>query len=309
MLRFRLIVAALLIIPLLALLVGDVYVLPAAPGALLFPFGAATVLLAAHELSRMLSRGGYPHSYAGAMGGVALVWLACGIVVYWPLSGEAYPADCPIGKLGWALGGQAVAVMLAFLPAIRNFDTEQPGHLGRVAATLVPSVYLGLPTTFFIWLRLFEDGGWGLVALASVIVIVKSSDVGAYTFGRLLGRHKMAPKLSPKKSMEGLLGGLLTAALVSVLFFWLAPPRIAGALAEFTISDAVSAAAYGLILGVLGVVGDLAESLIKRDVDAKDSGLLPGLGGFLDVLDSVIFAAPIAYLCWAVGLVGPGGPM
>jgi phosphatidate cytidylyltransferase len=117
----------------------------------------------------------------------------------------------------------------------------------------------------------------------------------------------MAPVLSPKKTWEGAAGGLIAGALGSWAFFAVATQVL---LTESQVSGGElwwpRCLAYGSVLAVVGLVGDLAESLLKRDVGAKDSGRgLPGLGGVLDVIDSPLAAAPVAYLCWALGLLGP----
>jgi phosphatidate cytidylyltransferase len=137
----------------------------------------------------------------------------------------------------------------------------------------------------------------------SLILVVKLGDIGAYTLGRLFGRHKMAPVLSPGKTWEGALGAVLAACLGGWLSgFWLVP-------AMTTATGTVETwrwLVYGVLVGVFGLLGDLAESLIKRDVGRKDSSTwMPGFGGVLDILDSILFAAPVAYLCWVSGLVGP----
>src|SRR5439155_16610219 len=118
----------------------------------------------------------------------------------------------------------------------------------------------------------------------------KCADIGAYFTGRSLGRHPMAPVLSPKKTWEGAAGGLVLAALATVLISRLEPSLVPGGMG--------GAAGLGAVLGIAGMLGDLAESLIKRDCGRKDaSQVVPGFGGVLDILDSIIFAAPVAY-CW-----------
>jgi len=106
-----------------------------------------------------------------------------------------------------------------------------------------------------------------------------------------MGRHKLIPRISPAKTWEGCAGGVLSSMLVSVIFAWVT----GGNLGPVTLSIA-HAAIMGILLGVIGIIGDLAESLLKRAADIKDSGhLLKGMGGMLDVLDSLLFAAPVAY--------------
>jgi phosphatidate cytidylyltransferase len=121
--------------------------------------------------------------------------------------------------------------------------------------------------------------------------VPKCNDIGAFFTGTFLGKHKMTPTLSPKKTWEGFVGGMLSGAAAAVGLSF-AAPVFPGGMPE--------AAAFGLVVGVAGVLGDLAESLIKRDCGTKDaSKSIPGFGGVLDVVDSVLFAAPVAYLWFA----------
>lgn len=132
----------------------------------------------------------------------------------------------------------------------------------------------------------FQDGRWWVIYL---LAVTKSADVGAYFFGRCFGKHKLAPKISPNKTIEGALGGLIIAIGVSIGFsFFLYDNDLA-----FELQRAI---ALGVIIGIMGQVGDLAESLIKRDAKVKDSNSLPGLGGVLDMVDSLLFTIPILYL-------------
>ena len=127
-----------------------------------------------------------------------------------------------------------------------------------------------------------------------ILVVVKSTDIGAYFGGRALGRHKLIPWLSPGKTWEGLLCGVLTAGVVGALIgrtlphHGMALPPWLGFI-------------FGVVIGAIGQAGDLLESLMKRDAEVKDSGrLIPGFGGILDVIDSPLFAAPFAYLLFSI---------
>ena len=127
------------------------------------------------------------------------------------------------------------------------------------------------------------------------------SDAGAYFVGKRLGRRKMAPGLSPGKTVEGLVGGVVSAIATAGLFFLLAE-RLGG----IVVQSWVAVFGYGLTLSLVGVFGDLCESLFKRDMNTKDSsGWLPGLGGIMDTADSILFTAPVAFLWWTTGLLGP----
>jgi phosphatidate cytidylyltransferase len=190
-----------------------------------------------------------------------------------------------------------LVILVAFLYEM-VFYREPGGSVLRVALLVWMTAYLGLLPSFLAQLRWWPrlEGATGpdlrgTLALALAIFVPKSCDIGAYFTGRLLGRHRMTPILSPKKTWEGLLGGLLLAATLAVVLNRIDPgngQRLLG-------SDA-TAAAFGVTLGVAGSLGDLAESLIKRDRGHKDaSRLIPGFGGVLDVIDAVLFAAPVAW--------------
>jgi phosphatidate cytidylyltransferase len=138
----------------------------------------------------------------------------------------------------------------------------------------------------------------GYLALGSLVIAAKSGDIGAYTLGRLFGRRKMVPRLSPGKTWMGGLGALLGAAAGSWAWLTWGTPLFNSA---WQAPAWYWSVLYGAIIGVVGLIGDLCESLIKRDVGQKDSAaLLPGFGGLLDLLDSVLYAGPVAYVLWLV---------
>lgn len=167
------------------------------------------------------------------------------------------------------------AAMLAFWELrglLRPF-----GHIPWLLASLVVAVFLGAGLA----LRESDDG---LAWLGYAILVTFASDTAAYAIGTLIGRHKLAPTISPSKTWEGTIGGIIGAATVSAAF------------AVFIELDALpltTAIALGAVLSVLGQLGDLAESWLKRKADVKDSGnLLPGHGGILDRLDSLLPILP-----------------
>ncbi len=122
------------------------------------------------------------------------------------------------------------------------------------------------------------------------VVITKFSDTGAYSVGSLIGRHKLIPRISPGKTWEGVAGAVVVSTLASLLFVQLLGNRMPG----MKWADAVI---LGVVLSIGAVVGDLIESIFKREAGAKDSGrFFPGIGGMLDLLDSLLFNAPIMYL-------------
>jgi phosphatidate cytidylyltransferase len=157
------------------------------------------------------------------------------------------------------------------------------------SVTLAGGFYLGWIGAYLISLRNLPEGVWWVL---TVLPAVWLADSGAYLVGSRFGRHKMTARLSPKKSWEGYIGGILVATLVTPLLcllwkVWAGPA---------TSVTPLSGAILGLVLGVFTVLGDLGESMIKRQVGKKDSGsLLPGHGGVFDRIDSWLWAGVIGY--------------
>jgi phosphatidate cytidylyltransferase len=131
------------------------------------------------------------------------------------------------------------------------------------------------------------DGRWWITYL---LVVTKITDIGAYFGGNLWGRRKLAPNISPKKTIEGAVVGLGCAVLASFIF------HLCSEYTRYFRLGVYEWVFLGLILGAVGQFGDLSESLLKRDANKKDSNALPGLGGVLDSLDSILFTAPIIYI-------------
>jgi phosphatidate cytidylyltransferase len=181
-------------------------------------------------------------------------------------------------------------VLVVFLYEMATFTA--PGRsVERMALTWFVIGYLGLLPCFFAQLRwISDDQVANSVRLALAAFVPKCCDIGAYFTGRLLGRHKMAPVLSPKKTWEGAIGGLALAALATVAINRLGPIHVI----KWGLAWEI---AFGLTVGLAGMLGDLAESLIKRDCQTKDaSAVMPGFGGVLDVVDAIIYSAPVSYL-------------
>jgi phosphatidate cytidylyltransferase len=186
------------------------------------------------------------------------------------------------------LGGIAIVTLWRLAEqAVRSHRTGARALLRDLAAGAFVQGYVTFLATFAVVLTAAEGGQWWTLAF---IVIVVAADTGAYAFGLLFGKHKMAPIISPKKTWEGFAGGagasLIAGVLLSTLMlgntWW-----------------------FGLIFGVSiflsATLGDLVESLIKRDIGIKDmSSWLPGHGGFLDRLDSILPSAAVAYVAFLV---------
>ena len=150
------------------------------------------------------------------------------------------------------------------------------------SANIFVIFYLGLLASFVLGMRI-DFGPWVVLMF---IFTIKCSDIGAYTIGRLFGKHKFSPRISPGKTWEGLGGAIGFGAIVAYMF-----ARFCG------IMTPGQALIFGIVFAVLGQLGDLAESMIKRDAEEKDSAhYVPGFGGILDVIDSPLATAPLAYL-------------
>lgn len=295
MLRYRLLLGTLIVGALVALCVLDARATK--PGMYLLPLALVAAALGSGEFAR-LAGGRLAISrdvlHAGNVAVVLANWA--------PLLAKG---ECPLGPFGAPAIVMGLTMAVAFVDEIRRY--EGPGRATeRLAATALGLAYVGGLMTFVVQLRMWAstiDGGWGLVALVSLILVVKMCDTGAYTVGRLIGSRKLAPKLSPGKTIEGSLGGIAFACLGAwFAFAILAPLAVEGA-APIAWPRWL---AYGLVVGLAGMLGDLAESLLKRDAGQKDSSAwMPGFGGVLDILDSILLAAPVAYLFWAMHWVGP----
>lgn len=300
MLRWRLISAAVILAVLFTLLWLDYRLLFfGVPGAWLLPVWLTVALLATEELLSLLrAKNHRPIAWVVYLGNLALP-LAAALPIFFQLSGRQMTAN----PLAWPL--LALAAMVAFV-----FWAEMARYRAAGTSTLNASlaifslIYIGFLIGFWALLRLHIDNGWGMTALFSMLLIVKMADVGAYVAGKNFGQHKLTPVLSPGKTWEGALGGIAAAVITSWAFFHFAAPAIVGSTyVEPSISASI---AYGVLLALAGLLGDLAESLLKRDMDRKDSSTwLPGLGGVLDIIDSVLMAGPVAWACWAFGMLGP----
>jgi phosphatidate cytidylyltransferase len=277
------------------------------PGLVLASITTLTAVLAAGELVRMWRAAGI-QGLSSVVSTCGTLLLCCGafLPIFWPASLQHWP----IGVFGGTLFGLFAAIVAAAAHEMWWFD--QPGsEVERLSRQVFSFAYLAMLVGMVAPHRLMfgigpEDdrNGNGICAVLAVMVAVKLSDTFAYMFGKLWGRRKMAPLLSPNKTVEGALGSLVGAIVGAALVFYL--------IAWFVAEDSFSkpfwwVAVYGVVVAAAGMLGDLAESLVKRDAKCKDSsGWLAGLGGVLDILDSMIFAAPASWLVWIL-LPGNGG--
>ncbi len=305
MLRWRLLLGAALIGGLAGLCWLDAtaasHNLYVPPGGWLFPLAILACLLATSEILWLLRDDPQrPEPWIIYAGNLLIV---VSNILSYLVSRQV--SEIPLGPLGWPALFFTASMMLAFVGEMATYD-KPGGIIRRLALSVFAFAYVGILLSFVVQLRLINWpllGEVGLSALVSMITVVKMGDTGAYTIGRLFGRHKMAPVLSPGKTWEGFVGHLAGACLGSWISLAVFRPWITGSGKWW--QPGPGWIVYGLLVGVAGLLGDLAESLLKRDVGAKDSSdWMPGFGGVLDVLDSLLFAAPVAYLCWMSGLVG-----
>lgn len=182
---------------------------------------------------------------------------------------------------GWQFLFVVIGIFILFLSELTKKDAHQ--SVLSISATVFGIIYISWCFSFIIRIRQLPEGA---MLTGFLILVTKSSDVGAYLWGKKFGKTRLLKRISPKKSLEGAIGGFFTSLVVGVIFslfigsinFW----------GKFFLI---------IILAIIAQLGDLFESLIKRDCQVKDSGkLLPGMGGILDVIDSLIFTAPTFYL-------------
>lgn len=289
MLSLRLVYGLLMTLWGIVLLLADAYLAPYFPFLLLS--GLAAVLVSTYELTNLLPPPG-PRAWLCHAGVTALV------LANWPAHLLQWS-----NAWHWVFGVFLIVFLVLFLAEGEAFR-KPGGAVMRLGLSLLVVCYLGLLPAFVIQLRWLP--GWqGTLALAMTIFVPKLGDVGAFFVGRAFGRNRMTPVLSPGKTWEGFAGGLAVAVLVALLL---------NAVSLYVLTNGPllnwpSAVGFGISVGIMGVLGDLMESLIKRDVEKKDaSNLVPGFGGVLDVLDSVLFSAPVAYAWFAMPYVFASTP-
>jgi phosphatidate cytidylyltransferase len=251
------ILSALILLP---IVLGVIWYLPPIGTWIL---GAVVLTLAFMEyagLARQLSPGA-PMAAAGI--GTLAVYGA--VAVGMPVEDVLVPVTIAIGLLAVARG------------------RPEEDVLRMVGVALLPTLYLGVALGVALQVRAV----WGAAALLVPFLTIVVSDSAQYYGGRLMGRRKLAPAISPKKTVEGAVSGLVAAAAVMPLLAgWAFPGRPVALMVVM-----------GLVLGAMGICGDLFESLLKRSAGVKDaSSLIPGHGGMLDRIDSLLFAGPVYYL-------------
>jgi phosphatidate cytidylyltransferase len=245
---------------LIPLVLGAVYV----GGDLFFVLVALVLGLASSEFVWLMERGDYRPA-------LPLTWGFVGVGLF--------VARDPEGASAWIQ--PAMAVLLGSALVWQLFQSQHPAPTADWALTVVGGLYVGWMGGHLVALREVPDGmRWLLLPL----VITWSADSGAYFVGSIWGRRKLAPRLSPGKTWEGTVGGWLTGVVAG------------GLLAGLLRLGIVHGLALGALIGLASPLGDLGVSMIKRQVGAKDSGhLIPGHGGMLDRIDSILFTIVIGY--------------
>jgi len=246
-------------------------------------------LLAVLEMVQMMTTAGYP-ALKWTSGGLVLLWM---VGAYFSTTSEtaavkSLPTVMPILSV-WA-------VTIGCL-----FRKNQSQSLAKLMGSFLTIAYVaGLMQFMFLLLIAGRGEEDGRSLLLYAILVIKFTDIGAYFIGSSIGKHKMIPTISPAKTWEGVIGGVVIATGVSSLLLFLYNYQLSGI--SFSWVDGL---VLGFGLAVVGVVGDLVESMLKRAAGVKDSGSwLKGMGGILDVLDSLIFALPLLYIYIYWGMNG-----
>ncbi len=299
MLATRLATGLTLVAVLIAILVLDERMAPWYP--LWFAASLVVVCLCTLELVNLLGVTSARPSGNTALGGTLALVLANWAphvaarfgVSDWPPTPTVQDASAMIEVMAWPLWTFVAVLMATFLS--QGIQFRRPGAtMATISGTVLVVAYVGLLGSFIIQIRWFDGPYHGLIPLAAFVATAKGSDTGAYTLGRIAGRTKLWPRLSPNKTIEGAVGGLL---------FGVGASLIVSAIARFLLRapclDWPRSIGFGLVVALAAQLGDLMESMIKRDCESKDaSSSVPGFGGVLDVLDSLLFSAPVAYGYW-----------
>jgi phosphatidate cytidylyltransferase len=215
--------------------------------------------------------------------------LACGALLYVVTHIHLFQG---FGAAGWLAHLELLLLILVILGALTRqiFEKEQTSAVVTVALTLFGFFYIPYLFNFVVKILYWpEQPSHGFYLIVYLIAVTKMTDVGAYAIGMLIGRHKMSPRISPKKTWEGFFGGIAIALLTGLALVHFLPD-------ELGFLSGSHVWVLGLVLPIISVIGDLGESVIKRDSQSKDSGgFIPGIGGCLDLIDSLLFTAPVFY--------------
>jgi len=186
----------------------------------------------------------------------------------------------------WELLFIVLLLLLIFLMQFTRKDNTNA--IVGISTTLFGVLYVSWFFSFLIKIRYLLPDWGGVKLLGFILLVTKCGDMGALIIGSKWGKHPLIPRVSPKKTIEGSVGSFFSSMLAAILGISLLPAEL-----NFSMWQV---ALVGIFFGGIGQIGDLSESLIKRDFNVKDSGkMLPALGGVLDAIDSILFAAPVFY--------------
>ncbi|MDA1163492.1 MAG: phosphatidate cytidylyltransferase [Planctomycetota bacterium] len=294
MLGWRLFISAILIPALIGIFVLDHRAGESAP--YLFSLSLFLIWRGAYEFADLLKTRSFTPSFLLIGSCSTLVVAASWGTHFVPTSGGSAVQSTLTGS-DLTIVAFALSVLAAFLRGAIRY--REPGStMETLGADVLGIAYLGVLLSVTAQLRWVAGVQAGYLVLASLVIGAKCGDIGGYTLGRLFGKKKLVPTLSPGKTWMGAYGAVLGSSLAVTVWLHFAPGYF------FTNGKPcpiIWSLIYGAVIGIVGLVGDLAESLIKRDVGRKDSAvLLPGFGGLLDLLDSVLYAGPVAVLLWKV---------
>ena len=293
MLSYRLATSAAMIIALVGVLIIDQQFVPYFPLWLI----TSSIVMAkcSLEFVGLLRATGMRPSANTVVGGV-LALIAANWIPHLPIAGTSSAMvvlnDPTSHAFAWPMWAFVAIVMAAFLGQSAQYQGIG-GVTASIAGTILATAYVGLLGSFIIQMRWLDGPHDGLIPLCLLLFTAKGADTGAYTVGRIAGRHKLWPSLSPNKTIEGAIGGMVFGVLGACLVVGMSR------LASIPTLSWKATIAYGILVGIAAQLGDLMESMIKRDCARKDAaGTLPGFGGVLDVMDSLLFAGPVAYGFW-----------
>lgn len=257
------------------------------PGVLIVPVVVALSVQASREVSVLLRSKGVETARR-----VNAVLAVAGLAV------SAFVPEAWSGVSGAAVINTAVALVLVGSLTYYSRHQRVEGMMAAASGALLAFCYLGLLMGVYVLMRR-EHPVW---VVLWVVMVVKSCDIGAFAVGTTMGRRKLIPWVSPGKTWEGLIGGVATSALVGAGTAALLP-----LLTEAPVPSALDGAAMGAVFGLVGQVGDLLASMLKRDAGVKDAGRgVPGFGGVLDVIDSPLLVAPVAFWWLRIAVEGAG---
>lgn len=311
MLHRRLLSAFILIAVSLFLIGLDLwYPIRGQAGVWMIPLYLFMTLGTATEVSQLLARR-WPLSVPSVLVHCSIASVVMLFPIWYSIAlNQNYPTDCPVGRAGWVLIGLLCGVGSSGVQALRKLS-HRPLSLNTSSSTVAEIAFESERTTlswllssfvicyvvgclsFWFLVRMQGSSLDGMLHLVALLAIIKFADAGAYFVGKSIGRHKLIASISPGKTVEGLVGGVLLSIVIAYVFLRVLLPRCGVPGGQHIWGPAL----LGTLLTLVGLVGDLLESMVKRTVGAKDSGaLLPGLGGVWDVTDSLLPTAIVGYL-------------